>query len=255
MEDPRREFQVRPVRTRSAGRFLPVATFVVGLFLGAALIKPWDLIFPPSPQVEVARGAAVASDKPQAVVTPSPTPAVPNECAFAGGWRVFALGQRDPLGGDGSSGVPDPTFSASATFDIGNPLRRWVEIVPLTTASGPDDALIPFVTIVSDRIAGIGYCPPPDGSDGPPAASTLSAWLRDDGGARLAAVLDLTLLDATPHIEVRVYAVTGGLGGPTANDRAWPAGRYVFAVSGPDGDAYRRWFGVDLRLPQGRQVE
>ena len=58
----------------------------------------------------------------------------------------------------------DPTRFA----DIGNPLRRWLEVDPLPVASGPADRRIPFVTIVSDQIGGIGYCPPPDGTDGPP---------------------------------------------------------------------------------------
>jgi hypothetical protein len=255
MEDPRREFQVRPVRTRSDGRLLPVATFLVGLLLGAALIKPWDLVFPPSAPAAEAPGAVVASTSPKAEITPSPTPGVASECAFAGGWRVFALGQRDALGGDGSSVISGRTAGPSATFDIANPLRRWLEIVPAATASGPDDPSIPFVAIFSGRIAGIGYCPPSDGSDDPPGLSTLSAWLRDDGSGGPATELSLTPLDAAPRIEVEVYAAPSAASSdaPATDAGTWPAGRYVVAIAGTG--VYRRWFGVEIRLPPGRPVE
>ncbi len=117
MDDPRKEFHVRPVGTRPLGRFLPIATFVVGLFLGAALFKPWDLLFPPVDRaVDPASGpVSVVDPTPLPSATPAPTPGVPVECAFAGGWRVFALGQRDPLGGDGTSGSATPADGSSGS--------------------------------------------------------------------------------------------------------------------------------------------
>ena len=46
------EFRVEPVRSKAVSRVVPIATFLVGIFLGAALVKPWDLFFPaPTPAI------------------------------------------------------------------------------------------------------------------------------------------------------------------------------------------------------------
>jgi hypothetical protein len=245
MDDHRGEFRVEPVRSRGVSRIVPIATFLVGIFLGAALAKPWDLLFP-APSPAIAQRPAVSSS---AGPTPSPSPSPPPaECAFAGGWRVFALGQPDPLGGDGSTGA-GPSDDPAARTDIGNPLRRWLEIDPLRVASGPGDQRIPFVTIVSDRIAGIGYCPPPDGQDGPPSAVRFDAWVLDGAGAPTPLLLHRATLGSTSTIRVPVYI---GADPPAGTGERWPAGRYIFAVESTDPGAYGRWFGVEIRSPPGK---
>ncbi len=243
MNDPQKEFKVRSVGDRPPSRFLPIATFVVGIFLGVALIKPWDLFLAPvgRPDSVGSGPVAVATSTP----TPSPTAEVPSECAFAAAWRVFAVGLPDPLGGDGTAGSPSATLRPAPTMDIGNPLRRWLEIVPSTAADGPDDPSIPFVTIFSERISGIGYCPPPDDVDGPPAGAILDAWRRSDDGRESPAgpvALRAAVFDPTVTIEVPVYVPSDR--SATADD-TWAAGRYVFAVV---GSGYQRWFGVEIRV-------
>ena len=246
MADHHGEFRVEPVRSKAVSRAVPIATFLVGIFLGAALVKPWDLFFPaPTPAI-AQRPSVSASAGPSP--SPSPTPP-PAECAFAGGWRVFALGQPDLLGGDGSTGVAGSSDSPVARTDIGNPLRRWLEVDPLETASGPGDQRIPFVTIVSDRIAGIGYCPPPDGSDGPPADARFDAWRLDAAGRPAALALHRATLGTTSTNRVPVYI---GADPPAGAFEHWPAGRYIFAVEGSDLASYARWFGVEIRSPPGK---
>ena len=245
MDDQRGEFRVEPVRSKGVSRVVPIATFLVGIFLGAALVKPWDLIFPAAAPAIAQRPTVSASAGPPPSPTPSPPPA---ECAFAGGWRVFALGQPDILGGDGSTGTAGSSAEPIRT-DIGNPLRRWLEVDPLQQASGPGDQRIPFVTIVSDRIAGIGYCAPPDGNDGPPDGARFDAWRLDSGGAPVPVPLHRTTLGSTSTIRVPVYI---GADPPAGTIAHWPAGRYIFAVESTDPGAYGRWFGVEIRSPPGK---
>jgi len=247
MADRRDEFQVRSVSTKSVGRAVPILTFLVGIFLGAALVKPWDLIFPPSSPVLAIRPSA--SDlEPSTRPTTEPSPA-PTECAYAGGWRVFALGRPDAFGGDGSVIGSNPSPIPSQARDIESPLRRWIEVAPLEAATGPDDPRVPFVTIVSDRIAGISYCPPRAGNDSPPAASSFTAWRLDEDAGSRAMTLRQVTIDSTKSVGVPVYI---GVGEPDTVDASWPPGRYVFAVGSSNDSGYERWFGVEIRYPPGR---
>jgi hypothetical protein len=249
MDEQRDEVTREQVTTKGVSRAVPILTFLVGLFLGAALVKPWDLVFRPTPTAVAQRPASSPASTPAPTATPS-TSGPPAECAFAGGWRVFALGQPDPLGGDGSSVEVEPSDPPGPFSDIGNPLRRWLEIDPLERASGPDDRRIPFVTIVSDRIGGIGYCPPPDGRDGPPAGARFEAWVLDTAGMPTALPLRIVSLELARPVEVAVFI---GSDRPVGRDGQWAPGRYVFAVEPPDAGTYSRWFGVEIRTPPGRQ--
>ncbi len=252
--DNQREFRVEPVSARRTGRALPVATFVIGIFLGAAVIKPWDLLSPArigSPEGSGSSTSAVDAN-PLASTPPSgPTPKPPGECAFAGGWRVFAVGQSDRLGGDGSTSGDGTTSAGPSTpADIGNPLRRWLEIDPLTSASGPADRRIPFVMIVSDQISGIGYCPPPNGADGPPPGALLDAWSIDMEGTPTQMPLRRVVPGSATTIEIDIFIGAD----VAAGDRArWPPGRYVFVVQGPGSGRYARWLGVEVRTPPGKE--
>jgi hypothetical protein len=245
MNDPRDEIRFEQVSPRGVSRAVPIVTFLVGIFLGAAIVKPWDLLFPPA-AAPIDRGTpVVAAASPTTIRTSTPSPPEgPAECAFAGGWRIFALGQPDRLGGDGStSGGPDPSQGPNFS-DIGNPLRRWLEVLPLSSVSGPGDALIPFVTIVSSRITGVGYCPPPGGADGPPAGIDFRAWSLDDAGT--ATPLPLQPVTAKGPVEVDVHVGTRDI----AAGGRWAPGRYVFTIASPGGE-YGRWFGLEIRTPPG----
>ena len=253
MSEEKDEFRVEAVATSGVSRAVPIVTFLIGILLGAAVVKPWDLVFPPSqPAAGNASAPMAAPTSPEAAPTPTATPApaaVPAECVFAGGWRVFALAQPDRFGGDVSTAPPDPSASPARFADIGNPLRRWLEVDPLHDASGPEDARIPFVTIVSNRIGGIGYCAPPDGSDGPPPAARFEAWQLDEAGVAIARPLRAVDLGPDSTIEVPVFI--GADPGDALNER-WAPGRYAFAVEAGDTRGYRRWFGVEIRTPPGR---
>lgn len=247
MNDQRDEFTTERVTTKDVSRAVPILTFLVGVFLGAALVKPWDLVFPPTPVTVAQRPTSTPAAS--AAATPRLSPSgPPAECAFAGGWRVFAFGQPDPLGGDGSSA--DIPASEPPTFkDMANPLRRWLEVDPLERAAGPDDQRIPFVTIVSDHIGGIGYCPPPGGADAPPAGARFVAWVLDAAGAPTPLPLRSVAVAPMGVIELTVFI---GAERPVGRDGQWAPGRYVFAVQPPGAGTYSRWFGVEIRTPPGR---
>lgn len=252
MDDHPGEFRIEPVRSKGVSRIVPIATFLVGIFLGAALVKPWDLLFPtPSPAIAQRPIVSASTGPPPPPPTPTATPP-PAECDFAAAWRVFALGQPDLLGGDGSTGGAGRGAAPTDRTDIGNPLRRWLEIDPLTDASGPADARIPFVTIVSDRIAGIGYCPPPDGKDGPPPGVGFGAWQRHPGVPPTGLPLRPATLGPGTTIQIPVYI---GADQPAGTTERWPAGRYIFAVQAADPAAYGRWFGVEIRPPPGAPTD
>ena len=243
------EFRVQPVRTKGVNRAVPILTFVVGIFLGAAIVKPWDLVFPPT-QASIPAPAATAGAIAVGTAAPSPTPTRdPAECVFAGGWRVFALAQPDQFGGDGSADQVVPSGSPARFADIANPLRRWLEVDPLSAASGPGDVHIPFVTIVSDRIGGIGYCPPPEGTDGPPASARFDAWALDPAGTPTPLPLEAVNLGPASTIQVAVFI---GADHPAGLNERWAPGRYVFAVVSPNDGVYSRWFGVEIRTPPGK---
>lgn len=245
MNDERDEFTVQQVGSRGVSRAVPILTFLVGIFLGAAVVKPWDLLFPSSTSVVL---PPISTAAPSRAPTPEPvSSSVPAECAFAGGWRVFALGQPDRLGGDGSIQVSGASPDSRRT-DIGNPLRRWLEVAPLEDGTGPLDPRIPFVTIVSDRIGGIGYCPPPSETDGPPAGATLDAWSMEAAGRPVPFPLRPAVLDPASEVEVAVFV---GADQPPSSVAQWSTGRYIFAVETADG-VYGRWFGVEIRSPPGR---
>ena len=178
------------------------------------------------------------------------TPGPPAECAFAGGWRVFALGQPDRawrrrLDGRGRRAATCRAPSRTSATRSG---AGW-RCDPLSARPGPDDQRIPFVTIVSDRIGGIGYCPPPGGSDGPPAGSRFEAWCSTAAGTPTPVPLQ------TRHPRTLRAPRSRGVhrqGPARRTQRRWAPGRYVFAVMPPDGGTYGRWFGVEIRTPPGR---
>ena len=250
MDEHRDEVRFEQVGSKGVSRAIPILTFLVGMFLGAAVVKPWDLVLPPRSasvaQAPLSSARSSSSPTPAESSAPS-TSSPPAECVFAGGWRVFALGQRDALGGDSSTGgAAQPSSPPFA--DIGNPLRRWLEVAPLTEVSGPDDPRVPFVTIVSVRITGIGYCPPPGNADGPPVGSRLQAWSIGPEGVATALTLQRVRLTVPMALEIPVHIPAGE--DPTGAGR-WAPGRYVFSVSTADG-TYSRWFGVEIRTPPGK---
>jgi hypothetical protein len=126
-------------------------------------------------------------------------------------------------------------------------LRRWLEVDPLDAGSGPEDTRVPFVTIVSERIAGIGFCPPQGDVDGPPAGARFVAWSLDQAGSPTSLPLQPARAGAAALIQVPIFI---GADRPVTGDRRWEPGRYVFEVEAPAG--YERWFGVEIRSPPGK---
>jgi hypothetical protein len=247
VNEHRDEVRIERVGSGGVSRSVPILTFLIGIFLGAAVVKPWDLLLPPPRPL--ASGATTTAASPSPTSTPEPSGShPPAECAFAGGWRVFALGQPDPLGGDGSTGDVRASNAPITFGDIGNPLRRWLEVDPLEHGTGPEDTRVPFVTIVSERIAGIGFCPPQDDADGPPTGAVFDAWSLDQAGNPTPLPLQPVQAGAAASIEVPIFI---GAEPPATAERRWVPGRYVFAVEAPAA-SYERWFGVEIRSPPGK---
>ena len=60
MNEHQDEIRIEPVGSRGVSRTVPILTFVIGIFLGAAIVKPWDLLLPP-PQAAVASAPTTAA--------------------------------------------------------------------------------------------------------------------------------------------------------------------------------------------------
>ena len=226
---------------------MPIATFLVGIFLGAALVKPWDLFFPaPTPAI-AQRPTVSASAGPSP--SPSPTPP-PAECAFAGGWRVFALGAPDLLGGDGSTGAagssastrrPDGHRQSAPTLAGGGSARDRVRAGrpahPVRHDRLRPDRRDRLLPAAGRQRRPAGRCPVRRLAArrrrhaGGPAHSTAPPWARRPRSG-------------SPCTSGRIRR--------RARSEHWPAGRYIFAVEGSDLASYARWFGVEIRSPPGK---
>ena len=249
MDEHRDEFRVEPVRSKAVSRAVPILTFLVGIFLGAAMVKPWDLVFP-RPRRRGRHRSDAAADRARA---PTPSPESVADASRPPSARSPAAGgssrSASPtlLGGDGSTGGRGP-----ATSPVG--ARRHRQPAPALARGGSAETRVraratprvPFVTIVSDRIAGDRLLP-------------AAGWQRRAAGRCPVRRLVGSTAAGTPADPARS---TGATLAPTAHDpgpactsaRIRPGGaRSTLAApdaivvrgrgAGPRVD-YARWFGV-----------
>jgi hypothetical protein len=207
---------------RSGNRGLALGALLVAAGLGLAVLKPWAGIGSPAYlTLPSARPADVVAPSPEApAVTPPGYSAPGGQCFPGSDWRVFTIETHG-----------------------GRALRTWLSVTP-GDAGSPQDPVIPFVSVVTDRLLALGFCVG-SGQGGPGPLAGARAWAIDAVGA--AVPLDLAPLVAYMPHEPDLGAVyqppaePGGTAGVT-----WSPGRYVFAVNqGPaTGDAH--WFGVEV---------
>ena len=119
--------------------------------------------------------------------------------------------------------------------------RVWV-LTDAVEAVGPLDARIRFVTIASQEVIGLGFCPP---FHDVPAGGSATFFRLDPGPSPF----KTTAVSMPRADEIRantLYRPSPDPGAAASGQEGWPAGRYVMRIDGQDG--YRRWLGLDVRL-------
>lgn len=223
----------------------PVPVILAGAllaFLMVAVVKPW----PDEPRSVGPIPPPAAPPVATASPTAGPLADLRRQCEEPLGWRVFTIEEW-------SEGT----------------VRVWRGLEPSAHATGPLDPTIPVVPL-GPLTDAVGYCSPWEGSERPPADGVVTAWSVQGPGATTTSLLRLVAAPAAPH----PANVLGALFAPPASTAStsassipaastpgrspnappagaaratpaprWPAGRYVFNLSGP---AWSRWWAVEV---------
>jgi hypothetical protein len=122
-------------------------------------------------------------------------------------------------------------------------IRVWRALEPAVAATGPDDASIPIVPVVSEGLTELGWCAPVVGVEKPGGPVDVAVWRRSSGGAT-PIVVDTSrpVSDRSPFGEL--YRPPGL--GPSSKATSWLAGTYVFRYH--EGDGRERWFAVAVEI-------
>jgi hypothetical protein len=199
--------------------------------IAIAVAKPW-VWGQPTPEPAGVAIVQPASNAPTATPPPDPRRALGVHCPQPSGWRVYA----HELWSEGR-------------------VRSWKTLTPATTATGPLDPSLPVVP-VSASVTALGYCAPWTGAERAPADATLSLFLVTQTRSTTEPVaMSMFVRTVAPDTETTLgglYAPVGALGsfeGPASRGgsssaeptRAWPPGRYVFALRSP---GWERWWVV-----------
>jgi hypothetical protein len=197
---------------------------LVGLFVAAALLKPWELRIGSgreAPADGAARAqAGAATPRARSTQPPASAVAVQAMCLNAFSWRTATIEQWDD----------DQT------------VRVWRSLDP-HAASGPRDPDIDVVPAVGETVPAIGYCAPAFGPESPLGPARVVAWRVDAD-----TVTPIALRQVAP---VGVVSEFGALFGPPDEGASWPDGTYVFRYSEVDVDDNERWFAVEVRTQGG----
>jgi hypothetical protein len=209
------------VRLGSRGREPVVLAVVIGVFLAAALWKPWAPPAGPRPLVQ-----APPTPHPAELASPAVDPlrALRAECEDPAGWRVY-----------------------SHESFLDQVVRVWRSVAPAAAAGGPLDRAIPLVP-AGPANRGLGYCAPWDGPDTPPPGATVTAWriVERTGAPDEAVAIRLHALRPSPaDPRGALYGTPGDRPGPLdgRTGLVWPSGRYVFAVR---AGGWERWWAVEI---------
>jgi hypothetical protein len=252
----------RSDQRRTDGSFEPVAVVsrraplrrwvvLALLTLVLAIAKPWASADRPV-------GVGGGSGLPAAAASAEPTPATTG--------LATALPDRAGDTSDRSCLELRVWLATSVEHDQGRSIRVWRAVEPATAASGPDDASIPTIPIVSDGASAIGWCAPSYGVerpvDGP--APEIDMWRITDLGPVL---LHLTRwpsgtvssddawfgsLYGSPDVSPAApptaspTAVAPGASHLASDPDApiWPDGRYVLRYR--QAARVERWFAMEV---------
>jgi hypothetical protein len=204
------------------------------VFAVLAIVKPWTALpgygerpavvprpAPPSLEPRPDAGAISARD-------------VARHCPAPASWRVFS----HQSWGDRA-------------------VRSWRLTTVEHAADGPTDSSIPVSDLGLSTIDLLGYCAPWDGTDRPPALTSVAVWRLEErrleaGQPDRVVAVPFAIRHVLPVVPSSLAALfapavdTSGDPGPRATT-AWPAGRYVFHLA---GDEFDRWWGVDVGRPR-----
>jgi hypothetical protein len=185
-----------------------------------AFYKPWDS-GSKSPPV-----SAYLPTLPTPEVSPSPRPTteldvVAGFCLEPSGWRVYSSERWG-----------------------GQTVRSWTALTPIDSATGPTDARIPVIPVVSQAVLAIGFCAPVSGSDKPPADATNRVYRLTEitiAGDKIRQAAAL----APRRIAPVGRASYLGVAYAPPDGASWQDGVYVIHV---EGSAYARWFGIRVEI-------
>ncbi len=222
---------LNPVALRSRDRRLSLATSLVAVLMGIAVLKPWGL------------GSAPAPSRPPRTFVPIAAPPTPRPtedetadglarpiCLGAGAWRV-----------------------ASVERWRTHHVRVWRAVEPLSAASGPLDPGIPSVPVVALEIEALGWCAPGYGPERPIGPAEVTTWSVAGATATEVRLRQLLPERGTTPIAA-LYEPEGacapGLPCPSPLVRPsgpWLPGRVVFRYE--DLGALRAyWFAADVEV-------
>jgi hypothetical protein len=210
-------------RVSGADRSPAIATVLVAVFVGLAIVKPWAAFGSPAAPVGPEQVVPVAGRTVAAQPRPNPSPApsrigeaVMEVCLDPGSWRTATIETwRDKT------------------------VRVWRAIDP-GPAGRPLDPAIPVVPAVGSSIPALGYCAPTSGPDQPRGPARVQAWQVDGDAVRA-----IQLRQVAPATGTSPY---GALFGPPAelgSTTSWPDGLIVFRYEELDTGA-SRWFGIEV---------
>ena len=218
-----------PIRFEAAigrtSRTPVVVAAVIGLFVGVALVKPWEVVTAPAePQsASTSPNAAAIEPRPRARASDSARcyrcrrPAM---CLNAFSWRTATIEQ----------------------WDHDQTVRVWRALDP-HGASGPTDPGIDAGG--GETVPAIGYCAPAFGPESPVGPAEVVAW-RVAGGI----ATPVALRQVAP---IGVVSALGALFGPPDRGASWPAGTYVFRHAMVDVEDADLWFAVEVRTDGQRR--
>lgn len=222
---------LNPVALRTRNRRLPLATSLVAVLVGIAIVKPWGV------------GAPTAPPRPPRTFVPVAAPPTPRPtedetadglarpiCLGAGAWRVA-------------------TLETWRTHHV----RVWRAVEPLNEATGPLDPAIPSVPVVALEIEALGWCAPGYGPDRPIGPAEVTAWFVEGGSATELGLRQVRPERGTTPIGA-LYEPLGACAPPLPCSSfrgrpatRWATGRVVFRYE--DVGAPRvSWFAADVEI-------